>query len=71
MAKPIILSVPCAPEVLPMLRAGLAVRSVRIEERGDGQWDLIVIGARGPLSDPFQGVQPCPTCGVYSKVPNG
>jgi hypothetical protein len=36
-----------------MLLQGLAVRRIRLEERGDGTYELIVIGANGPLSDPF------------------
>ena len=51
--RTVILQIPCAKEVLPMLLAGLTVRHIRLEEKGDGTYDLIVIGANGPLSDPF------------------
>lgn len=54
----VMLNIPCAPELLPMLERGVATSRIVLQDnRGDGTHDLIVHGPRGPLSDPFADVR--------------
>ena len=57
MSEPIMLHIPCAPEILPELLRGVTTSRIRLEEIGDGTCNLIVNGPRGPLSDPFADVR--------------
>jgi hypothetical protein len=50
----VMLQVPCDQRILSRLLAGMNVFSIRLEDRGDGTYDLIVHGVNGPLRDPFE-----------------
>jgi hypothetical protein len=56
----VMLQIPCAKKLLPMLLRGVACSRIQLDEKGDGTYDLVVHGPRGPLSDPFADVKPMP-----------